>query len=47
MNKRDFLFVEDVWIYTLCLSYNLARDKSLRGEVFNAGNGNYIKLKIS
>ena len=45
MNKRDFLFVEDVCDLYLCLSYNLAKDKSLRGEVFNAGTGSGYKVK--
>ena len=36
-NKRDFLYVDDVCDLYLCLSYNLYKDKDLRGEVFNAG----------
>jgi CDP-glucose 4,6-dehydratase len=38
-NKRDFLYVDDVCDLYLCLSYNLYKNKNLRGEVFNAGTG--------
>ena len=44
-NKRDFLYVEDVCDLYLCLAYNLAKDNSLRGEVFNAGTGIGYKVK--
>ena len=45
LNKRDFLYVEDVCDLYLCLAYNLAKDQSLRGEVFNAGTGKGYKVK--
>jgi len=45
MNKRDFLYVDDVCDLYLCLSYNLAKDKSLRGEIFNAGTGTGYRVK--
>lgn len=45
MNKRDFLYVDDVCDLYLCLAFNLAKDKSLRGEVFNAGTGTGYKVK--
>ena len=38
-NKRDFLYVDDVCDLYLCLSYNLYKNKDLRGEIFNAGTG--------
>ncbi len=38
-NKRDYLFVDDVCDLYLCLGYNLYKDRSLSGEVFNAGTG--------
>ena len=44
-NRRDFLYVEDVCDLYLCLSYNLAKDDNLRGEVFNAGTGTGYKVK--
>ncbi len=44
-NKRDFLYVEDVCDLYLCLAYNLAKDSSLRGEVFNAGTGVGYRVK--
>ena len=45
MNKRDFLYVEDVCDLYLCLAYNLAKNNTLRGEVFNAGTGFGYKVK--
>ncbi len=36
-NKRDFLFVNDVCNLYACLSYNLYKNKDLKGEIFNAG----------
>ncbi len=36
-NKRDFLYVKDVCDLYTCLSFNLYKNKSLSGQVFNAG----------
>ena len=36
-NKRDFLYVKDVCVLYTCLAYNIYKDKSLSGEIFNAG----------
>ena len=36
-NKRDFLYVKDVCDLYTCLSFNLFKNKELKGEVFNAG----------
>jgi len=44
-NNRDFLFVEDVSDLYMCLAYHLYKDKSLTGEIFNAGTGKPYKVK--
>ena len=44
-NMRDFLFIHDVCDLYLCLAYNLDKDRSLRGEIFNAGTGTGYKVK--
>ena len=38
-NKRDFLYVNDVCDLYTCLAFNLYKNKSLTGEIFNAGTG--------
>ena len=44
-NSRDFLFVEDVCDLYMCLAFHLYKDKSLTGEIFNAGTGKAYMVK--
>ena len=44
-NSRDFLFVEDVCDLYMCLAFHLYKDKSLTGEIFNAGTGKAYTVK--
>ena len=45
INKRDFLFVDDVSDLYICLAYNLCNEKKFIGEVYNAGTGDGYRVK--
>ena len=44
-NRRDFIYVDDVCDLYLCLSFNLYKNRNLRGEIYNAGTGHGYKVK--